>query len=315
MRARLGRAPFVLAPRDHAWRRMAPGWLDCIGLARAGLPFHIVADRRYDRSADPRRLAPALARGATVYLPQAHEVLPRVARLMVAIRTSCLGSFRDECSFLFMVDGRGREGMGLHHDGPVDAFWLQLAGRRRVTIGPPVPPRTPPDLDAALADRGGRGWRTIDLRPGTLFYLPPFTPHRVICPGRSLALSLTWERASGGRRSERARVQSLISWPVASGRPIAIPRATARFWPQVPAMMDTPGTDLVTPEGRIALPPSAHALASALVTMSSFPRSAARGQHRRAIARLLSHGVLDRRDLPVAIRPANPAALDGWRFA
>ena len=127
-RRRLGGKPIALPPRDVQWRRLAPGWTGALALARAGLPFHLVSDRRYDRSGDRTRLGRALGDGATVYLPQVHQVLPRLMRLMVALRASLLGPFREETSFLFLVQGRGRPGMGLHHDGDVDAFWLQLAG-------------------------------------------------------------------------------------------------------------------------------------------------------------------------------------------
>src|SRR5204862_211713 len=160
-----------------------------------------------------------------VYLPQAHQMLPRVARLMVALRETLLGARHEECSFLFLVEGRGREGLGLHHDGEVDAFWLQLEGRRTVTLGPPVAPRTPLDLDRRLV--GGRGWRTLDLPPGSLLYLPPRTPHAVVCHGRSLALSLTWSR----RRARAPRA----TWDVVSGRARPRPRRDPRWlWTQVP---------------------------------------------------------------------------------
>ncbi len=317
LRRRLGGAPLVLAPRDGQWRRLVPGWADCLTLARAGVPFHVVAERRYDRSGNPRRLRRALARGATVYLPQAHEVLPRVARLMAAIRVGLLGAFREESSFLFLVEGRGREGMGLHHDGRVDAFWVQLEGHRTVTIGPPVRPGTPADLADDLAERGGAGWRTVDLSPGTLFYLPPFTPHRVICRDRSLALSLTWTAPRRRHASARARASALGSWPVASGRATAIPRPSPdRLWTQVPAVLEAGGRSarLWTPAGHIDLPRSARPLARHLAAMPSIPRSMLRGTHRAALATLLAHGVLDTRDLPQAILPSDPAALDGWRF-
>src|SRR3989337_2245247 len=52
----LGRAPVVLPPRDRAWRRIAPGFAACAAMAASGLPFQIVADRRYDRAGDRRRL-------------------------------------------------------------------------------------------------------------------------------------------------------------------------------------------------------------------------------------------------------------------
>ena len=54
---------------DIGWRGLAPGWTGALALARTGLPFHLVSDRRYDRSGDRRRLRPALDMGATAYLP------------------------------------------------------------------------------------------------------------------------------------------------------------------------------------------------------------------------------------------------------
>ena len=184
----LGKRPVVLAPRDREWRSIAPRFPEAVTMAGSGLPFQIVADRRYDRSADSRRLRGALAAGTTVFLPQVHQVLPRLMRLMVALRVAFLGPFREECSFLFLVNGRGRTGMGLHHDGDVDSFWLQLAGRRTVTIGPSVAPRTRPDLRRA-PPADDPAWTTCELRAGSLFYLPPRTPHEVVCHTRSLALS------------------------------------------------------------------------------------------------------------------------------
>jgi len=316
-RRRLGGAPTALPPRDADWRRLAPRWHGALALARAGVPFHLVADRRYDRSGNPRRLRRALDTGATAYLPQVHEVLPRVARLMVAIRASLLGPLREECSFLFIVKGRGQEGMGLHHDGRVDAFWLQLEGRRTVTIGPRVGARTAQDLPNALADRGGPGWRTLDLTPGTLFYLPPFTPHRVLCRGRSLALSLTWSAPSRRPASPRTHAAAIAAWPVASGRAVPRPAPSRdRLWTQVPAVLvpDGAGVELWTPAGRVVLPRSARGLARHLAAMPSFPRAIAEGSRRAAVDALRAHGILDPCDLPQAILPAKPEALDGWRF-
>ena len=165
-RRRLSRAPVVLPARDGAWRAIAPDFSTTIAMARAGVPFQIAAERRYDRTGDPRRLGPALAAGATVFLPQVHQVLPRLMRLMVALRAGLLGPLREECSFLFAVEGRGRPGMGLHHDGPVDAFWLQLEGRRTVTLGPPVKPGTPADLDPRQARTTGAAGARWSWRPG-----------------------------------------------------------------------------------------------------------------------------------------------------
>lgn len=310
-------------------------------MAASGLPVQIAAERRYDRAPGRRRIARALARGDTVFLPQVHQVLPRVARLMVALRALLLGPFREECSFLFLVEGRGREGMGLHHDGPVDSFWLQLAGRRTVTIGPRVAPGTPADLEAPGR---GSGWKTFDLPPGSLFYLPPWTPHRVVCRARSLALSLTWSpprrrprRGAGGRiprapaegRSRRSgsrpaddqargRVESLAAWHVAAGRVTAWPRRSREWlWTQVPAVAAAPDTRglvrLWTVDGAIDLDPAAGAIASCLAAMPSIPRSVI--ARNRALAVLLAHGVLGDEDLPRRIVAADPESLDGWRFA
>jgi hypothetical protein len=301
----LGRRVALLRPRDDGWRTLAPDFPGAVSLARGGVPFQIALERRYDRTGDPRRLSRALARGATVYLPQAHQVLPRVARLMVALRAHLLGVRAEESSFLFLVQGRGREGLGLHHDGAVDAFWVQLEGRRTVTLGPPVTPRTPLDLDPRRA--GGRGWRTLRLPPGSLLYLPPRTPHAVVCHGRSLALSLTWSR-------RRARVPG-TPWDVATGRARPRPRRDPRWlWTQVPV---TAGAldrarqrfRLQTPEGAAWLPARAHALA---VRLAGMPAVAA---GRPDAAPLVALGVLAPEDLPQALVPDAPRALDGWHFA
>lgn len=291
-------------------------------MAAAGSPFHTALDRRYDRSSDARRLPRALAAGASVYFPQAHQVLPRVTRLMVALRATLLGAGREECSFLFLAQGQGREALGLHHDGEVDAFWLQLEGRRLVTIGPPVPPGTPADLPASrVPARGvrrgmpGPGWWTGALEPGTLFYVPPRTPHRVIYRGRSLALSLTWKRL---RRGARRDLAAHVDWDVATGRADRVPRPERnRLYTQVPAVVEVarPGAaefTLRVPGGSLRLPARAAAAARRLVTMPIWEGMSPPGA--RPLAALVEHGVLAPRDLPLRILPAAPKELDGWRF-
>ena len=313
----LGRAPVVLEPRDRRWREIAPGFAEWPRLARAGLPFQIAAERRYDRSGNARRLAPALAEGKTVFFPQIHQVLPRLARLMAALRATVLGTAREARSFLFLVQGQGREGLGLHHDGPVDAFWLQLEGRRTVTFGPPVPRRTPEELPDTYASRPGAGdWRTVDLEPGTLFYMPPRTPHRVLCRGRSLAVSLTWRRA--GRARDGAG--GLAEWHVASGRADRVPPASrTKLWTQVPAIAGPVvrggGFVLRMPDGaRIRLPAAARPVAASLAAMPSW-RAPLPPSARAAIVPLIELGIVAPRDLPLLITPAAPRKLDGWRFA
>jgi hypothetical protein len=319
-RARLGRAPALRSPRDAAWRGIAPRFAECRAMAASGLPFQVAADRRYDRTADPRGLPGALASGKTVYLPQVHQVLPRLARLMVALRAALLGAGREESSFLFLVEGTGRPGMGLHHDGEVDAFWLQLEGRRTVTLGPPVPPGTPEELDDRRAAGGRRaGWRTRDLEPGTLLYLPPRTPHAVVCRGRSLAVTLTWARAPARPHPGAPReARELARWDVVSGFAEPIPPADrATVWTQVPVVLRPAGardrlqTWIPDGPGPVVARPAAR-WAGRLAQMPRLPRMLALAV---GLGPLVEAGILGPHDLPRRIRPVDLAALDGWRFA
>ncbi len=249
--------------------------------------------------------------------PQVHQVLPRLMRLMVALRVAFLGPFREECSFLFLVYGRGRTGMGLHHDGDVDSFWLQLEGRRTVTIGPPVARRTPPDLRHG-PPAGDPDWTTCELRPGSLLYLPPRTPHEVVCHTRSLALSLTWSREIGHRGARRDRAAGLATWDVVPGHVCSIPRRSRdRLWTQIPALArPTPGSSPVlraADSGRCA-PVSSRRLAA---------RQPARAHAEPPPARFDRFSDLvdaDRRrdpglaGLAAPNRPGRFSRPDGWNF-
>ena len=181
-----------------------------------------------------------------------------------------------------------------------------------MTTGPPVP-GTRQDLDEG---RIGRGWKTRDLEPGSLFYMRPYTPHRVICHGRSLALSLTWKLRKRPLAGSRAAA-ALTSWNVAAGRAEPIPRGSRdRLWTQVPVVagpVDKKRGDfpLWLPGGVLRLPASAWPVASRLATMPSLRRNVLP----RAAQPLLDLGILGPRDLPLRIVPTKPRALDGWRFA
>ena len=325
-RRALGRRAVILPPRDRVWRGIAPAFAAAVRMAGSGLPFQIVAERDVDRSGDPRRLAAGLAAGQTAYLPQVHQVLPRLMRLMVGLRAAFFGPVmgvpREESSFLFIVEGTGRAGMGIHHDGEVDAFWLQLEGRRTVTIGPRVRPGTPEELDERLG-RGDRraGWRTFDLEPGTLFHLPARTPHAVVCRRRSLAVTLTWGRGArgpGSAKSRRPSPTALLAWDVVSGFAEPIPRAHPRtLWAQVPlvARRDGRAAELRvwTPDGAgPRLPARAAAWTGELPAMPWLSRALAA---RISLEPLIAAGILAPYDLPLRIRPGDPTALDGWRFA
>jgi hypothetical protein len=212
--------------------------------------------------------------------------------------------------------------MGLHHDGDVDAFWLQLEGRRTVTIGPRVPPGTPEELENRVPRHGRQpGWRTFDLEPGTLFHLPARTPHAVVCRRRSLAVTLTWTRAArpAARSARRSHpLAGLLWWDVVSGFAEPIPPAHPRtLWTQVPVLARQvgrePGFRVWTPDGEgPRLPARAGPWADRLRLMPRLSRPLALAA---GLEPLVDAGILAPHDLPLRIRPDDPAALDGWRFA
>ena len=173
-----------------------------------------------------------------------------------------------------------------------------------------MPRGTPQDLPDATAR--GRGFRTLTLAPGTLFHLPPWTPHDVVCHGRSLALSLTW--GAPGARARRAtserRARALADWDVVSGRVDGLPPASrTRLFTQVPVSVS--GARVITPDGTVTLSRAARALARALALMPNVPRPR---RANAALRELEAQGIVGPRDLPLRILPANPRALDGWRF-
>jgi hypothetical protein len=192
---------------------------------------------------------------------------------------------------------------------------LQLEGRRTVTLGPRVSSRTPLDLPDPLPATARTGWRTIDLTPGTLFHMPPRTPHRVVCHGRSLAVSLTWTCA----RPRGSGFAARTAWDVVEGSVDVIPRqARYRLWVQVPVIVGDVdrrrGTFPVsTADGDVVrLPASLHAWGMALEAMPWFHRGSVPVT---AFEPLVRSGLLAPVDLPRMVRPKRPRALDGWRFA
>ncbi|HXK33856.1 MAG TPA: hypothetical protein VNM91_07595, partial [Dehalococcoidia bacterium] len=103
---------------------------------------------------------------------------------------------------------------------------------------------------------------------------------------------------------------------VVAGRADRIPpRDRARLWTQVPAHVESRdrGALLWTALGAIAVDRGTARVAQLLATMPDVARSALRGN--AALGTLLAHGILAPHDLPLRIIPAEPAALDGWRFA
>ena len=189
-----------------------------------------------------------------------------------------------------------------------------------MTIGSRVPPGTPEELDARLPRNGRRArWRTFDLAPGSLFHVPARTPHAVICRRRSLAVTLTWSRsgASPDRATRRGPPGTgRLWWDVVSGFAEPIPPASVRtLWTQVPVVARAgrgPDLEVWTPHGKgPRLPAAAGAWMARLALMPSLSRRAALAA---GLEPLIEAGILGPRDLPLRIRPDEPAALDGWRF-
>ena len=63
----------------------------------------------------------------------------------------------------------------------------------------------------------------------------------------------------------------------------------------------------------LRLPAALRPIAAKLVAMPSW--HVPRGSRRDGLAALVEHGLIGPRDLPLRIIPADPDALDGWRFA
>jgi hypothetical protein len=106
-----------------------------------------------------------------------------------------------------------------------------------------------------------------------------------------------------------------------SGRADGIPPARRdRLWVQVPIAAgptDRARGELllaVAGEEVLWLPAAARALAERLALMPSW-RAPSAARKDGALAVLLEHGIVAPRELPRWIVPADPAALDGWRFS
>ena len=167
---------------------------------------------------------------------------------------------------------------------------------------------------SAMNERPGL-WSTFELQPGTLFYMPARTPHRVVYYERSAALSLTW-----GPSPVKADERALAGWDVVSGRVDRMPALRrGLLWTQVPAVagrVDRGSREfpLWLPGGaEIRLPATLRPIAANLVAMPSW--QVPPGSRSNRLVALVEHGLIGPRELPLRIVPADPDALDGWRFA
>jgi hypothetical protein len=107
----LGRRVALIPARDEAWRTVTPGSRATVR-ARTGSASRSTPCSSGATIASGDRRARARAGDARDrYVPQIHQVLPRVARLMVALREELLGHVPTSVVSV-LVHGRGREGMG-----------------------------------------------------------------------------------------------------------------------------------------------------------------------------------------------------------
>ena len=180
------------------------------------------------------------------------------------------------------------DGHGAPSRRPVDAFWLQLEGRRTVTLGAPVARGTPADLPAGAAGRGT--WRTLDAESGDALAPAPVDTARRRLP-RPLAGAVAHLDDGAGPRGPRARA-ALAAWDIASGSVDRIPSVSRRrLWTQIPAIAGPRrrGTfRLTTPDGVVDLPIAARPLANAWPRCRGSPRrprAVRRRRYRRSRAR------------------------------
>ena len=164
-------------------------------LVAAGVPYHLAKDGRQEERPDPKTVARKLAAGATLFLVQPHEYMPRLRRFIHQAGVAAGFSGRPARSFLFRVDRPGEKAMPLHDDGSSELLWLQLRGERFVTFGSGVRKGSHPEhcLPADRANGKTKGWFQGGLKAGSLLYLPPFAPHHVLCRKPSVAISIYWE--------------------------------------------------------------------------------------------------------------------------
>jgi hypothetical protein len=111
---------------------------------------------------------------------------------------------------------------------------------------------------------------------------------------------------------------ALLAWDAVSGFAEPIPAIRSRtVWTQVPVVADrrghARGLETWTPDGAgPRLPARAAAWIAGFPAMPWLTRARAVNA---GLEPLIAAGILAPHDLPLRIRPADPASLDGWRFA
>ncbi|MEP6739387.1 MAG: cupin domain-containing protein [Caldimonas sp.] len=220
---------FALAARDGVESRL---------VARSGHAWSVRTGPLTRRSL-PALSVPGwslLVQGVDLHDDAAHRLLERF-RFIPDARL-------DDVMVSFASDGGG---VGPHIDS-YDVFLLQLAGRRRWSIGRVARPRLRGDVPLKmLADFAPR--QSFVLDPGDMLYLPPGWGHDGVAVGECLTASIGFRAAAAGplaasllqRIAEAAgaddaaevasadrRLYRDSSQP-ATGRPARIPEALQRF--------------------------------------------------------------------------------------
>ena len=284
-------------------------------MAAGGVPFQIAAERRYDRSGDPRPLRRALDEGAHRLLPQVHQVLPRLMRLIVALRVGAARSSKRRV--LVSVRRRGARADG---DGtsPRRAGGRVLAPARGAAHGHARRRRSRRERPgSAVHGRRPRGVAHARARPGEPLPPAPVDAARRRLP-RPLAGALAHVGDGAGSRVTRdapPRWRRGTSPPARSMRiPPVSRRATVDSGPgdRGPARH---GGAVPPDDARRRRRPSGTA-ARRIGAGRDAVRSPVPDARRHAALRLASRA--RDRGAPgssAADHPERPGQLDGWRFS
>jgi ribosomal protein L16 Arg81 hydroxylase len=156
-----------------------------VSMVQAG---HKIPARRYSRQelvddvairpVDPAAVANLFAAGASVMVRSAHTGSPSVARLTRRLEQM----FKHRMTAICFVSPAGGAAFPVHDD-PTGTLVLQIAGEKHWVL-PPV---------------GAQGAQTLVMRPGSVLYLPPRSPHFVTSgPAPSVSLNYAIEVPTAG---------------------------------------------------------------------------------------------------------------------
>lgn len=192
----------------------------------------------------PRRALPAVATPGWSLLVQGVDLHDDAAHRLLSRFRFIADARLDDLMVSFASDGGG---VGPHVDS-YDVFLLQLAGRRRWRVAPPIAdPRLRSDVPLRMLERFEASEEWL-LDAGDMLYLPPGWGHEGVAVGACLTASIGFrapdahllgaamlermaEGAAEAAASEPAAAQRLYrdAGVAATSRPARVPAALQRF--------------------------------------------------------------------------------------